>query len=147
MTVDAPDVGAATGTWFARLRWPLAAAAGAGLGAVALLLHDPHQRGSWGFCPLYATSGLYCPACGVLRGTTELLHGNLVGAWTDNPLWVACLPVLVLAWVVWLVLAWRGRSAGAVLRRVPPWAGWLVVGAAVLFGVVRNLPWFPLTPS
>jgi len=159
VTVRASDAGmaadenAADGTvvsaagWFTRLRWPLAAAGGAGLGAAALLLRDPHQRGSWGVCPLYVMTGLYCPACGGLRGTAELLHGNLAGAWADNPFWVGCVPVLVVAWVVWLVLGWRGRSAQTVLRWVPQWAWWLLLGAFMLFGVVRNLPGFPLVPS
>lgn len=159
MTVDVPDTGMTTdgnladGTAvsavdrFTRVRWPLTAAAGAGLGAAALLLHDPHQRGSWGFCPLHITTGLYCPACGALRATAELLHGNLAAAWADNPFWVACVPLLAVAWVVWLLLGWRGRSARAVLGWCPPWSGWLLVGAFVLFGVVRNLPWFPLVPS
>ena len=156
VSVDAPDAGMAAGDGvtggdaagrFTRVRWPLTAAAGAGLGAVALLLHDPHQRGSWGFCPLHVTTGLYCPACGALRGTAELLHGNLAGAWADNAFWVGCIPVVVAAWVAWLVLRWRGRSARVTLRRVPQWVWWLPVGAFVLFGVVRNLPGFPLVPS
>ena len=130
-----------------RVRWPSAAVAGAGLGAVALLLRDPHQPGSWGFCPLYATTGLYCPGCGALRGTAALLHGDLAGAWADNPFWVAAIPVLAVMWVLWLVRCWRGRPASAVLPGAPQWVWWLVMGAFALFGVVRNLPWFPLVPS
>ena len=131
---------------FARVRWPLAAAGGAGLGAAALLLRDPHQTGSWGFCPLHAATGLYCPGCGALRGTADLLHGNLAGAWADNPLWVASIPVLVTVWVLWLVLRWRGRSA-PVSPRMALRAWWVALGLFVLFGVVRNLPGFPLVPA
>ncbi|MCL2668183.1 MAG: DUF2752 domain-containing protein [Micrococcales bacterium] len=127
-----------------RMRWPLVCAAGAGAGAVALLMRDPHQSGSWGFCWMHITTGMYCPACGGLRGTASMLHGDLAGAWADNPFWFVLAPVLVAVWAVWLVQTGRGRPLA---WRVPTWV-WIVFGVVfVLFGVVRNLPGFPLVPS
>ncbi|MCL2455278.1 MAG: DUF2752 domain-containing protein [Micrococcales bacterium] len=122
----------------ARLRVPLLVAGAAGLGAVALLARDPHVPGSWGVCPSVALAGVYCPSCGVMRGTADLLHGDLAGAWAMNPLWVVMVPVLVLAWGLWLVRRWQGRPVPAVPRAV--W--WVGLGGLVLFGVARNLPWF-----
>ena len=50
--------------------------------------------GSYGVCPLYALTGLWCPACGGLRATHDLAHGDLAGAWAMNPLWVLAVPLV-----------------------------------------------------
>jgi len=119
------------------------AAAAAGAGALALLLRDPHVHGAWGLCPFHALTGWYCPTCGGLRATADLLHGDLAGAWTENPVWVVTVPVLVVAWVVWVVRRWHGSQQ----VRWPRWPVWVAVGVYAVFGVVRNMPWFPLVPS
>jgi hypothetical protein len=119
-----------------RVRSPLVAAAGAGLAAAALVLHDPHATGSWGFCPLYAVTGLYCPLCGGLRATVDLLRGDLAGAWAMNAFWVVLAGPVALAWADWLVRRWRGRPA----RAVPAAAGWTLLAVGLAFGVARNLP-------
>lgn len=133
MTAEA--VAADAGT-LARLRGPLAVAVGAGLAGAALLLHDPHVTGSWGFCPLYLTTGLYCPLCGGLRATSDLLRGDLVGAWSMNPLWVLLVVPSGLAWLAWSVRRWRDRPA----RPLPAASGWTMLGLVLAFGIARNLP-------
>lgn len=49
-----------------------------------------------GNCP---TSGLFaycnCPACGLTRALSNLLHGNFAGAWTLNKLTYIVLPLMV----------------------------------------------------
>lgn len=49
-------------------------------------------------CPLHCFVGIPCPACGVTRSTCLLLHGDISGAFTLNPLWsgfVLCAPLLL----------------------------------------------------
>lgn len=122
-----------------------------GLAAAAVLLVasvDPHRPGSYGVCPVYALTGLYCAGCGGLRATHDLAHGDLAGAWGMNPLWVLLVPVLVAAWGIWLARGWRGvpaLSPGAqgatgssrTARRAAPWVVLVVV---LLYSVVRNVP-------
>lgn len=118
-------------------RTPLLLAGGAVVVGAALLLVDPHQPGSWGVCPVYALTGRYCAGCGALRATRDLLVGDLVGAWSMNPLWVLVLPVLA----VWGLRA-LVRAASTGTPPAPPSArvAVVVLVAVVGYSVVRNVP-------
>ncbi|WP_308161036.1 DUF2752 domain-containing protein [Cellulomonas sp. GbtcB1] len=118
-------------------RTPLLVAGGVAVVALGLVLVDPHEPGSWGACPLYALTGLYCAGCGGLRATHDLLVGDLAGAWAMNPLWVLLVPVLVGLWARWTARALRtGRRAAAP-------SAWVALGAAavvVVYSLARNVP-------
>lgn len=110
------------------------------LGGLAYVgLGDPHRPNFFfPVCPFHALTGLYCPGCGGLRMTHDVLHGDLAAAVVDNVFLLVGLPLL-LVWVLW---RWRlGR---------PVWNASVVVviiAAAVTWIVVRNLPEFPLVPT
>jgi Protein of unknown function (DUF2752) len=121
-------------------RWAPSLAAAAALGVVAV--RDPNQAGSYGLCPLQALTGLECPFCGGLRGTHDLLHGNVPAALDHNlllPLYLTILTVMVVVAVrpSWSrrFSQWRTRHARTLTI--------LLVGVVVAFFVIRNLPWFP----
>ena len=109
------------------------------LASVALHLRDPHQSGSWGFCPWYLLTGTHCPGCGGLRAVNDLTRGDLGAAASSNLLFVASLPVVALLWARSLGQRWQGLR-----RPLPqPVAGVgaaVAVGLVVVFWVVRNLP-------
>ena len=111
-----------------------------GLGALAYVgLVDPHRPGSiFPPCPFKMLTGWDCPACGGLRMTNDLLHGNLPAAVADNVFLLAGLPLLAM-WSLWRVR--RGR------RVLTPAFLVVVVIAATVWTVVRNLPGFPLVPT
>ena len=108
------------------------------LATVLLAVRDPHVTGSYGVCPLYALTGVWCPACGGLRATHDLAHADLAGAWSMNPLWVLAVPVVVVLWGRWVARSARGRRA----RPAPAWTAWLLLVVVVGFGVLRNVPAF-----
>lgn len=116
------------------LAWVVGGAATAGV----LLARDPNQVGSYGFCPLRAVTGLDCPLCGGLRGTYALMHGDLATALDHNVL----LPLLLVAAVALGVAA---RVRGGWTRSPAVW--WSLGAVAVVFFVLRNLPWFPYLAS
>lgn len=119
----------------------VAGVAAAGL-AVGLLLAtvDPHEPGHYPTCPFLATTGWYCPGCGALRATHDLLHGDVVGALGRNPLTVLAAPYLLVAFVTW-ALRRLGRPAPR-STSLPPWAIWSLLAVVLAFGVLRNLPGF-----
>lgn len=107
------------------------------VGMLALLrFQEPHGQYYFPRCALYSATGLQCPGCGGLRAAHALLNGDLAAAWRLNPLAVLLLPVC--GWVATVFVA---RRFG---RRLPnpfaaPWMIGAMTGAAVVFGIVRNL--------
>jgi hypothetical protein len=100
-------------------------------------LVDPNRPGHYPVCPLYALTGVYCPACGGLRCAHAVAHGDLGAALGDNALAVVGFALALAAWVTWTVLAARGLPWR--LRIAPGW--WWTLGVLVVaFTVVRNLP-------
>lgn len=127
------------GSRASRLRPPLLTAAASLAGAAAVHVRDPHETGSWGFCPWLLLTGTYCPGCGSLRAVNDLTHADLAGALSSNLLFVVALPLVIALWVRSVRRAWVGvhtlRDARSELVR---WG--LVAAVAVAFAVLRNLP-------
>jgi hypothetical protein len=102
-------------------------------------LNDPHRPGSlFPPCPFKAMTGWNCPACGGLRMTHDLLHGDLAAAVVDNVFLLVGLPLLA----AWLVMRWR-RSQSL----MPVSAIVVILVATVTWTVARNMPGFPLVPT
>jgi hypothetical protein len=108
-------------------------------GAVILFSFNPSSEAFFPRCPLYSTTGLYCPGCGSTRCLHHLSHGRISTALRYNPIVPAFLVYLAVAGVV------KGlRRAGV---RVP-WPSkplpakwiWAIFAAILLYGVLRNIP-------
>jgi hypothetical protein len=128
------------GRWYRRR---LYAALGSGallagaLGYIGLV--DPHNPDSvFPVCPFRLLTGWNCPACGALRMTHDVLHGDLAAAVNDNVLLLLGIPVLA-GWI--LLRRRRGKSLLTML------AAPTVVITMLAWTVVRNLPGFPLVPT
>lgn len=109
-------------------------------GALAYIgIADPH-RPNFVFpaCPFKAITGLDCPACGGLRMTHDILHGDLAAAVVDNVYLLVGLPLLL----TWLLVRWRQRKP---LMNMP--AAIVIIASALAWTVLRNLPGFPLVPT
>jgi hypothetical protein len=98
--------------------------------------HSPHFV--FPPCPFKALTGWNCPACGGLRMTHDLLHGDLAAAFVDNAFLLIGLPLLL----VW-VLVQRRRGKPAV--ETPTFI--VIIATTLTWTIVRNLPGFPLVPT
>lgn len=141
---DAP--GPAAPSWFRRHVPPWAPPVALGVvavaGCLALRAANPVTESNPPACPFKIMTGLDCPGCGATRATNALLHGNLGAALDHNLLLVLLLPVIVLAYGLWLL-----RSFGVAVPELPRlrrWAPALIVLTLAFWGL-RLLPWEPFT--
>lgn len=111
-----------------------------GAGALAYVgLVDPHRPDSlYPPCPFRMLTGWYCPACGGLRMTHDLLHGHVAAAATDNIVALIGLPLL---------LIWALSRIGSGRKVITPAVLIVIAVIAVAWTVLRNLPGFPLVPT
>ncbi|MDF1603106.1 DUF2752 domain-containing protein [Nocardioides sp. YIM 152315] len=141
MTATAPassPAGAAyaAGRW-RRVRGPAVMLGGLGLATLALHLRDPHEPGSWGYCPS-AALGVYCPGCGGLRAVNDLTHGQVGAAASSNLAFLVVVPFVVAGLGWWVVSRWRGTPVVLPARAVAP-AAYAGLALLVAFTVLRNL--------
>lgn len=116
-----------------------AVAAGAGV----VWYFDPVNAGFFPACPLYSLTGFACPGCGLTRGFHALFHGDVLTALDYNaliPLVVAFFGYLFLSMAM---VAARGR--GFSIGKWNLTLIWITFFALLLFGILRNLPFYPFT--
>jgi len=123
---------------------PIVCAAGVAASATFLAGNNPSAGGiHFPACPFHQMTGLWCPACGLTRGTYQLLHGHLAAALSYNIFTPLVLAGLILAWCAWLPVSW-----GAAPRAMPLWIRQMltsiVPAVLIAFAVLRNIPIAPL---
>ena len=116
----------------------------AGLYAVAA--YPPTDDSFYPKCNLHRFTGLHCPGCGMTRSLHSLLNGRVLQAAAYNLPGLLALPFIVriVALRSWGWL--RNRPpAGTPLTRRRVVLSWVIAGAYILYGVLRNLPAWPFT--
>ena len=91
-------------------------------------------------CPVRRFLGLHCPGCGGTRMVLRLLRLDLAGAFQANPLLLVISPV-----ILGLLGVRTVRYVKTGEKTTPRWENRVWVALAVLlvlYGVLRNLPWF-----
>jgi hypothetical protein len=121
----------------------LLAAAAAGIAIAAALFlaaHRPEDGGPFPPCLFHLATGLYCPGCGGTRAAYLALHGDIVGALSQNALCTLAFPAATgyLAALLWFALSGRW-----LLRWEPKFRSTIVlVGILLVFAVLRNFAAF-----
>ena len=121
-------------------------ACGAALAGAAAFIgtHDPGAAGSrFPPCAFHQVTGLWCPGCGLTRGTYQLLHGHVGSALSYNVFTPVALAAIVVVWVGWLRVSWGGPALHMPQRLVRPLAVIAPV-VVIVYGVLRNVPMAPL---
>ncbi|MEQ7009638.1 DUF2752 domain-containing protein [Actinopolymorpha sp. B17G11] len=100
-------------------------------------------------CLLRSTTGLACPFCGTTRMVAALLHGDLTSALLFNAPVLVAATVAGYVWMSWVLERHGNRRLRLPRPRLTPVGRHRLTGAliglAVVFMVVRNLPWEPFT--
>lgn len=115
------------------------AAAGAGL----IWYFNPSNVSFLPVCPLFKFTGFACPGCGMTRGFHALFHGDVLTALDYN----ALIPLFVLLFgaIFGSLLLVVIRGKGLSMKLVRPTMLWGILGLLIVFGVVRNLPYYPFS--
>ena len=102
---------------------------------------DPRES-SVSVCGLKQLTGLDCPGCGGTRATHLILHGQFREAARYNIFWTLTWPLWLYVTASIVVDLTTGRLLpGKLHTRAWFWV-WMMT-ALLLFGIVRNLPWYP----
>ncbi|WP_456464123.1 DUF2752 domain-containing protein [Lutibacter sp.] len=92
-------------------------------------------------CPLYVTTGIYCPGCGSQRATHQLLHLNILGVLQQNILYL--FGVLLIAYhliVTGLNLFFKKHIYNYLYHPKTPIIILIIV---IVFWILRNIPYYP----
>jgi len=144
VTLDgAPQPAARRSSWVAKAA-PVACGCALAAAAVYVALNDPADSTAFPACPLYQTTGIWCAACGLTRGTHQLLNGNIGAALGSNLFVPVVLAAIVAGWWGWTRSAFGGRGISMKPRTVQVLAT-VVPLVAVVFTVLRNLPTAPFS--
>lgn len=112
-------------------------------GSAAVWYFDPAKANLFPVCPLYSFTGFACPGCGLTRGFHALFNGDIITALDYN----ALIPLFVLGFVFVAAILASIAIRGKGLIRLSASPPFLVATLVMLltFGVLRNLPFYPLT--
>jgi hypothetical protein len=129
----------------AYLERSLAATGAAGMlaGAGVVGYFEPTTTGFFPVCPLYSLTGFACPGCGLTRGFHALFHGDVLGALDYNAMLPFFAALIGFGFVSLVYFTLRGRRIPVNLPH--PNALWVFFVLLLVFGVTRNLPWYPFT--
>jgi hypothetical protein len=119
----------------------LVIAGGVAAATLVLHFHDPHVSGSYGICPFYALTGLWCPGCGGLRAMHNLTEGKVMDAIHSNILLLPLVIGFAVWWVDWTMRRWRGLPARPLPLPSPRITLTVSLTLLTAFTVLRNTPW------
>lgn len=109
--------------------------------SIYLFIFEPGRSGFFPACPFRTLTGFTCPGCGSTRGLHRLLHGDVIGAFEFNPLFVVSVPFLLFVLLGYTAAAVKGRgfsTSGINSKYI-----WMMFVVIMSFWIFRNTPLYP----
>ncbi|MBJ2175593.1 DUF2752 domain-containing protein [Aureibaculum sp. A20] len=88
-------------------------------------------------CPLYNTTGIYCPGCGSQRAFHSLIHGDFLEALRNNIMLLLGIIALIYHYGIQLSNHFFKTSAKSIFNNKK--IQFLVLGLFILFWILRNI--------
>lgn len=92
-------------------------------------------------CPLFLTTGIYCPGCGSQRATHHLLNFNLFGILQQNVLYLIGLVVLGYHFIILSINFGLNKNYYNYLYH--PKTPVILFVIIIIFWILRNIPKYP----
>lgn len=90
------------------------------------------------FCPIYKTTGIYCPGCGLTRSCVRLIHFDFYRSFRNHPGFF----VGAVTWIIISVFAFIGKPKCFRNSKVNLTILCITLGLYILFSIIRNIPGF-----
>jgi len=104
---------------------------------------DPINNFLFPKCPLYATTGIYCPGCGSQRATHALLHFDIINVFKSNLLFFPAILLVVYHIGIQIINEILGTKHSSILDHTK--APVIVLVIVLLYWLLRNLPIIPFS--
>jgi len=104
---------------------------------------DPNEVDFMLKCPLYKTTGFYCPGCGSQRATHHLLHFNFSKALQSNILFILGIPIVSYHYGIPIINRYFNKNYKSVFDSTRNLVLLLVL--IIIFWALRNIPQYPFT--
>ena len=92
-------------------------------------------------CPILLITKRYCPGCGITRMFLSLLKLDFYQAFRYNPLIFILLPIL-LPYLIYQLYIYLYQKKDILINHYPKKILWLMLIIVVIYGVIRNIPYF-----
>ncbi|WP_117880339.1 DUF2752 domain-containing protein [Aureibaculum luteum] len=94
-------------------------------------------------CPLYNTTGIYCPGCGSQRAFHNLFHGNFLEALHNNIMLLLGIIALIYHYGIQLSNHFFKTRAKSIFsnKKIRFW----ILGIFLLFWILRNINAYPFS--
>ncbi|MHB1108587.1 MAG: DUF2752 domain-containing protein, partial [Lutibacter sp.] len=102
---------------------------------------NPNEASFFPECPLYYTTGIYCPGCGSQRATHQLLNFNVFGVLQQNVLFFICL--LILGYHITLTGINAFFKKNFYNHMYHPKTPLVILVFIIIFWIFRNIPYYP----
>jgi hypothetical protein len=113
-------------------------------GMLALYIFwNPSETNIFPKCPVYATTGIYCPGCGSQRATHKILNGEIIEGLRHNYM-IALLAIVILyQGFIYVMNDVLGKNITNLLHKSKVTFSILIL--VILFWVFRNIDAFPFS--
>ena len=94
-------------------------------------------------CPLYKTTGVYCPGCGSQRAIHHLLHFDFIRAANNNILLLIGIPIAIYHYGVLFSNTYFHKNYKSIFDKTKNLL--IVLLITIIFWILRNIPSYPFT--
>ena len=94
-------------------------------------------------CPLYSSTGVYCPGCGSQRAIHHLLHFNIIKAAQNNILFLIAIIAALYHYSIPLINTRFTKNYKSIFDSNRNLIIVLII--TILFWILRNIPYYPFT--